>query len=369
MLVKRGLGFLCFLVLGLLSEAQNYSSISLRYHPGFLIAHRSDVRNMEAHTQGFELHYSWNNFTNEKWSSAYKKPRIGVGLLYMDLGRPDLNGYVFSVIPTFETSIHEKEGSYWAFRVGTGVGYLTRKFDIFENRRNQAIGSHVNGAMQFMLKWNKHFKDFPLFVDAGLGITHFSNGSFRVPNLGVNMPSLVVGLNYKLAEDNGKEKPEKRNELSLSKQEVYLAYAFKERTMSNPLGFNIWNIGYTRMWERKTARKWRAGGDLFFDKTHPYTKELQENIYIDDVDALLRNAKVLDFLEVGIYGGHMWQISRLHVVADVGFYLYKPTRHKYFTYQRIGVKYNFTDRLSTNLALKTHFGIADFFSWGVGYAL
>ena len=77
------------------------------------------------------------------------------------------------------------------FRMGAGLAYLTEKFDVYSNRRNQAIGSHLNGSMQFGLLYHHQLleKDY---IEVGISISHYSNAAFKVPNLGYNMPSFTM---------------------------------------------------------------------------------------------------------------------------------------------------------------------------------
>jgi hypothetical protein len=64
--------------------------------PGFLIAHREYMANMEAHTYGIELAYS-SDFTGWKQSDEhYKDLRWGTGLTYFNMGNPQLNGNVYA---------------------------------------------------------------------------------------------------------------------------------------------------------------------------------------------------------------------------------------------------------------------------------
>ena len=66
-----------------------------------------------------------------------------------------------------------------------------------ENYKNDVIGSHINAAVQ--LNFESRYKlSQHLFINFNVGITHFSNGSFRTPNLGINNPSVNGGFTYAL---------------------------------------------------------------------------------------------------------------------------------------------------------------------------
>jgi len=357
--LKKGLAFLLLTVLSSWAWCQERPkmAIGFNYYPGFLVAHREDSKNLEAHTHGFELQISKQQSV-QPWAGFYKKPEIYMGLLYMNLGTPDLVGNAFAAMPGIETSLKSFSHSEIRIRFSTGLAYLTKKFDIYDNRRNQAIGSHINGVMQGFATWETHMPDNPWHLQIGFGLTHFSNGSYRVPNLGVNMPSLYVGGNY-LIEQKPHRNPIK-DTLTNKEWQFYTAYGFKERSLTNTTGFHIWNIGATRIKQINLKRSWRFGSDIYIDKTHHF---------IDYPDEPLTGLSLPDMMEFGVYAGHQLLISRVYFITDIGFYPYKPSSNKFITYQRLGFNYHFNQHGYILAALKTHFGIADHFTWGFGYRL
>ncbi|MFT7591701.1 MAG: hypothetical protein ACI9UJ_001630, partial [bacterium] len=339
------------------SQERPKLAIGFNYYPGFLVAHREDSKNLEAHTHGFELQISKQQSV-QPWAKHYSKPEIYMGLLYMNLGNPDLTGNAFAAMPGFETSLKSFKHSEIRIRFSTGLAYLTKKFDIYTNRRNQAIGSHLNGVMQGFATWETRQENNPWHLQVGIGLTHFSNGSYRVPNLGVNMPSLYFGGNYLI-----EQKPSRNpiiDTLDHKNWQVYATYGFKERSLTKTTGFNIWNVGVTRIKQVSLKRSWRFGTDIYIDKTHHF---------IDYPDEPLTGLKIPEMTEFGLYVGHQLLISRVYFVTDIGFYPYKPSANKFITYQRLGFYYHFNQHGYILAALKTHFGIADHFTWGFGYRI
>lgn len=342
-------------VLGI-NQILGFDNIGFNLYPGFLAAHRDDVKNMEAHTIGFEISLIKKNHSSI-WAKAYKVPQIHWGFMYMYLGKPQLTGNVFAILPSFSRIIGHIGNTNIRFRAGSGVGYLTKKFEPYTNRRNQSIGSHLNGAMQLYLNLEGANPDAKYDYNFGIGITHFSNGSFRVPNLGVNMPSLLLGIS---TNSSYSDKKHTVDTVPTYPWKYYFAYAFKERTLTKPHGFHIFNLNVVHITRRSTLRDWRLGGDIFLDKTHHY---------LDYPSASLKGLKPWEMTEIGVFGGHQWLVSRIHFKIDIGFYAYKPSNNKFFTYQRMGFDINVTDKFFISWNLKTHFGIADHFTWGIGYKL
>ena len=356
----RSLGFLILAVVSCcvcFAQNQPKMAIGFNYYPGFLVAHRDDSKNLEAHIHGFELQISKQQSV-QPWAKHYNKPEICMGFMYMNLGQPDLTGRVFAAMPGIETSLLSGKNSEIRMRFSTGLAYLTKKFDVYENRRNQAIGSHVNGVMQGFLTYKKKFPNVPMQVQAGVGLTHFSNGSFRVPNLGVNMPSLFFGTHYLI--DQKPSKNPIKDTINPVSWQVYAAYAFKERSLTRTTGFNILNVGVTHLKNVNIKRSWRFGSDIFLDKTHHF---------IDNPNSDLKGLGPMEVTELGFFVGHQLLISRVYFKTDIGIYAYKPSNNKFITYQRLGFNYHFNQKFYLITSLKTHFGIADHFTWGLGYRL
>src|SRR5688572_11725084 len=120
--------------------------------PGFLIAHREYMANMEAHTFGFEVIYS-SNFTGWKAvDSTYKHLRWGTGISYFNLGNRELNGDIYAWHMHVEANLKKRKNFQSTLRFGSGIGFLTKPYNLNTNRKNKAIGSNLNGNMQVMYK-------------------------------------------------------------------------------------------------------------------------------------------------------------------------------------------------------------------------
>lgn len=83
--------------------------------------------------------------------------------------------------------------------MGNGLSYLTKRNEEF-NRKNNAIGSHWNSilALRFVLRYRTKNN---LDINLGPQFFHYSNGSAKAPNAGINTASLLFGIKY-LFDDN-----------------------------------------------------------------------------------------------------------------------------------------------------------------------
>lgn len=355
MLMSRYLLIIVFLVQGRI-YAQYTRALGGMYFPGFLYAHTADARNLEAHVQGFEISYSQINNTSKTWNNYYKDAEVSYNFMFMNLGNPDLTGKIYALGTNFNFNIKGNSKSHLTLRMGTGLGYITQKFDFYENRKNMAIGSNINGCIQLGVYYQRKLTS-KIDLKAGLGVTHFSNGSVRVPNLGVNMPSLFLGLQtrykYKTLKKDTILKP-----LKQTKHLMLFNYAFKEKFTAKPKVFNIFNIGYRMTKPISSVRDWYLGGDLVWDATHPYSHDLKNPSPRVAVD---------NSTELGALIGHQYNIGKLSFLTEIGFYILNPYQTKYFSYQRLGFRFRFNKNWYSSGMLKVHFGTADYFEWGIGY--
>ena len=76
-----------------------------------------------------------------------------------------------------------------------------------------------------------------------------------------------------------------------------------------------------------------------------------------------------DYTEVAVTFGHRWQFGRWGILADAGFYLYRPKDIKRAYYEGVGLSYHINPRLQAIARLKAHLSTADYMEWGFSYTL
>lgn len=126
------------------------------------------------------------------WNQWQGYPSMGINLVHVYLGAGN-HGDAFAVQPYVNIPIVRANRFLAIFRVGSGPAWITRPYDYFKNRNQNAIGSHLNDMVQFRL--GAEYRLSPqLRVQTGAALTHFSNGGSALPNYGINLPSGYAGL-------------------------------------------------------------------------------------------------------------------------------------------------------------------------------
>lgn len=349
---------LLFLLLATTSVyAQFYKGLQVNVFPGFLIAHREYMANMEAHTYGIEAVYS-SNYTGWKQADQSFKHLIwGTGLSFFNLGNRNLNGNIFAWHIHVEANLKKREHFQSTIRFGSGIGYFDRPYNLNTNKKNKAIGSNLNGNMQVMYKAYFDLNSKSALV-IGAGVTHYSNGNFKRPNLGINMLHLNLGILQKITLT---DKPTQKDLPQLypkSGFEIMAAYARKQIAVADTRFFNIYSGSLIYYFQHTSTRNWRLGTEVFLDRTYPYTLFNEKS---------LKGLKASQMTEIALKVGHEFVFGRVAIVTDIGAYVYRPNDYKKAVYFAIGFNYHFNKNFFAQTRLKTHMAVADYFYWGIGY--
>jgi len=325
-----------------------------------IISHTAPVAHLVAsHPTGFELNVQRQTTGTAPWHSWYKYPKVGLALVYYDYHNPTL-GQSYAASIYLSKAIHRTARHDLSFRLGTGLAYFSEHYDLYTNRKNTFVSSALNATLQLRLEYDVAISQH-LGLLMGLGLNHYSNGATAKPNFGINLPTLLLGLNY--------------HQL----RAVPTATALAPEPIG--IGRTFWNISTS------LGYKQRSGGD----QTHYLVNSVTlaagrrvnrksnllvglEGFYDRSLAAALRDtARSQDHLpnvkKASVFVGHELLFGRLAVVTHLGFYVYNPYKSNPFFYERIGLKYQFTNLLFADIDLKAHLATADVIEFKVGVKL
>lgn len=363
----RYFGFLLGLLFCLNLNAQkNYKGdygFGLKHNRGMYWAHRPIMLLMEAPTQAYEAEAYLLTYKSSKyWARYYANPKIGLALSYLDLGKPEISGYAIGILPFIEFPIFQLGKVECNLKMATGLGYLSKKWDLRTNNLNKAIGSHVNGNMRVHGVMNIPLPR-NLELALGAGITHYSNGNFRMPNLGVNSLELFMGINWnkksKIIPDQAKPRG-LYDSLKHHHFEFAPMLASKMNGLIYPKRILVWGAGLRYYYRVSGRSQWGTGIDYNFDSEH---------VYRDNPDARTQDPNLSNSSELATVLGHELLLGKFGFVSDIGVYVYRPSRLKEFMYQRLGFKYRIHPNWIVRGTIKAHFSRADYFEWGVSYSI
>lgn len=309
--------------------------------------------------RGLEVNLQYQTTGNQPWHQEYQYPRIGLSLIWFNYGNPAI-GQSLALSPYISKSFFRSERQEFNFRMGTGIAFFTNKFDLDHNPDNVVISSSINAVMQARFEYSRKIADhFSLL--AGLGLNHYSNGATRKPNLGVNLPTLSIGLTFNsqphftpIVSEKDAFKRGAFVDISTSMGVKSLSHLEVERYLVNSVTIAA---GYRA--NRKSNLL--LGVEGFFDRS---LLKVQAGDY-----SLVPGEPKPDVRRVGMYAGHELVLGKLSFQTQLGVYVYRPYKINSFYYERLAIRYQFTKLLFGSMDLKVHGGAADVIECRLGIRL
>lgn len=315
-----------------------------------------------AHYPSFELNLGKETDGRERWQTMYSYPTIGAAFWYSHMGNSEFLGSAYALFPYVNYPLVKGEKSNFNFRLGLGLGYLTKRFTRLENYKYIAIGSHLNAAVNLSFEYRYHFTN-RLSAATSFTLIHFSNGSTKTPNFGVNSPSLNLAVAYKLSKPNpflnrkllpGLYKFEFDGSRSL---DYTLGFSAAYKDMGNTYGkkFMIYNLSGAVYLPVSFKSSVGAGFDLTDDESDQYTADKYGVEY----------GSQINLLRLGVTANYRLTMSKLTYHGGVGYYLHAKIRPKP-SYYKFSIQYDITPNIYAGITLRTHFAEADFVGFGGG---
>lgn len=360
--------------MGEATEAQtshkNYE-IEARAHFGYLYfqndQYHSALGRYSTHAPAFELSLHRNTYGQHRWEVLHNYPSIGLTFYHSPLTFRNNNvsnelGQAFAFYPFINFPITPSEWSKLTFKLGVGVSYLTNKFHPTENYHNFAIGSHLNAAVNLSFEYRQHLTDRISLVTSA-GLTHFSNGATKSPNMGINIFSAATGLSWFLA-------PPKS---LIDRRLRPVPYLFEFDGKRHFVTDVQYTIGYKDISQQFGGNQFYLVHDVAAQVMLQLTERdrlgLGTELVIDNSDRVThpdwnRIAKLSLLLS------YEMMFDRMSFMFNVGIRNNEPLPAKAFLfYQKVGVRHYFWDGMFATLSFTTYDIKADFISIGIGYHL
>lgn len=332
-------------------------NIIIRGDYGFTIAHRPALQPLqEAHVKGFEITVSKPTAGSKYWHADFLYPEVGFTIAAFDLGSGIL-GRGIVAYPFIDFPLGKGCWNVFHFRYGMGLGYIENTFDAVDNIKNVAVGSHFNGVIHLDLHYTQRLAK-NTSIEFGPAITHYSNGSVSLPNLGINLATFNLAFQHTFGKNQAIRKPEKVDANKNSRIHIY-AGGFPKKIYP-PDGESYFAITLSGLWCKPVNRKstFGLGADVFYD-----------NSIYPRIEAFGEEApeKINNF-RAGVYGSYQLAVGQLGLIFNMGYYLYNAWDNDGNFYHRIGLRYYF-EKIFLCVNLKSHYARADFFEFGAGIRL
>ena len=327
---------------------------------GFILVHRNNISHLvKGNPTIYELNIGKSSSGNKLWQIENNLPDIGISLQCIDFKNPLQLGYALTASPYIEIPLNKTPKILRPIiRLCWGLTYITKSYDSIENKENRAIGSHFNSFVQFRCFWSFKLSNL-LRIEPGITFTHASNGKAKNPNLGLNVASLNLGLNYSIQSKanqsitkiDSSTKAKSKNELIF-----FTAIGFNQKYIASPiLKTFVYSFAYQR--NLRNTHKYVLGIDVFYD----------QNYLIDYENVFKNKAQGIDQLRMSIKLGYSYNVGRLSFPFELGYYFFQKTNPDELIVNRLGVRYYSKTGLIAHFGLRTHFAVAYNFEYGLGY--
>ena len=333
--------------------------ISAQGHYGFIINHHGNVSQLiKGHIGGGEIDYIFRTSGRRCWQPIYNYPEFGVCALHLYLANPSQLGNLEALYPYTNIRLNKDTRKFrFNLRMGFGLAYVSKPFNRFTNNKNNVIGSYINGfvnlrlSASFML--SKSWR-----MDAGVGLSHASNGTTKTPNLGLNMPTINLGVGYVFGKKDLQMKCDSVMPPAPKKWHTSAIGIFGIKEL-DPVGPEYLAYGLILNEYFTHSYRTRFGAGLEVSYSNATRKEL-----ISDSVTVIRTR---DIIQGGVKISYAFTLDRISFPIDFGVYFYKSEAESDRFFHRIGVRYMVTNHLIANVTLLTHWAKAEYFEWGVGY--
>lgn len=324
---------------------------------GFIIAHSPFMRHLAvSHPTGVELNLQKQTTGAKSWHQLYQFPTIGYSFVYFNYHNPKL-GHSFAVTAYVNKTLLKSERGSLNFRLGLGLAYLTRVYDQETNFKNSVASLPLNAALQTRFEYEYRFSEkfSGLF---GLGLNHYSNGATSKPNLGINIPTLSLGLNYHTVSRTVLTKQPLPEFFDKWFATASTTVGWRQISSLIPEKFLVQSFTLTANKPLNRKSHLVLGLEGFYDRSLKVQQQ---------TDTTLIGKSFPDTKKAGLFLGHDLWIGNLALELQLGYYAYRPYKAGTPYYERIGLKYCFTPHLFTALDLKVHGFAADVLECRFGY--
>lgn len=356
--MNRSISFLClFLIsLNLLSQtpaekSTAYISLGARYNLGFVIRHSKALpKETQSNPMGYQIDAGWHFISKNARAYCNCYPKLGISLYFWDYRNPGILGQGMTLMPYVEPFFNAGSRLRFSARAGLGLNYQNKPYDSLENPLNLAYSTRF--AFSVLLNVNAGYRiNDHWIINLGINYNHISNGGVKLPNKGLNYPTVSLGAEYFLKEARY---PKINQDLKNTNffpswyRDISIFIGFKGIQENDNLYFVKGLSG--QIGRKISPLSGFAGGlEYIYDSSEEAMSEIYTSVSKEAVNRL------------SAYGAYEFSPGKITFFFNMGIYIYSPDRHTSLLYQRYGFHLKVWKMLSTGLSLKAHGQVASFF--------
>lgn len=320
----------------------------------------------------------------DRWEDVvYGMPYYGIGLYAAKFYEKDALGSPISLY-LFQgkniTTIGRR--SALRYELNAGISFNWKAYDRFDNPENIVLGSganaHIGANIHFHTRLSRHWA-----LNLGVGVNHFSNGAYQLPNYGLNAASGFAELTYTPNPPTKEEVLKSRMTAPVFKRrfdfDIQLINSSRQIRVDTlntgmPLdyfdrNFKVFGLSGAALFVPNYKYKWGPAIDISYDESGGV--EIWRERHPDD-------GKYYDRIK---YGSFYEQISvgvglrgevvfpYVNLFANMGYVVLQGTDRNRF-YQILGIKLYLIDNVFGTFGIRANrFSKAQYIFWSLGITL
>ncbi len=352
--VKTGL-LLIFVLLLISNSVQCQLDWGIEVKPkiGLLIGKRAVVGDLpRAHPFAGEVSFVIHTKGEKLWHKHYVYPTVGVTAFAASVGNNNVLGNFYGSYGFIEFPFVKEAHYQFTGKIGSGLAYTSHVYDPLIDPKNSVVSAHVNALICFGLQNRFVFDRHQIIL--GIDLTHCSNGSYKVPNIGINMPYISLGYGYRFRKS---EVLTKHHSVLPYRKILWGLTGIISSNDNYPTGQNHAPVyalsGFARYFFRP-----KVGAEMALDvNSEQLTLRYKPEI----------SKTQLDIIQVGVYAGYLLPLDRFHFVLGMGVNVRDKYKPESLFYHRIGMRYYLDNGIHLNVVLRSNWAKANYTEWGIGY--
>ncbi|GAB3897920.1 hypothetical protein GCM10028803_16670 [Larkinella knui] len=310
---------------------------------------------------GIELTYSQVSRGRQAWENCHCFAQVGGYINYITFRNPVPLGRTAGAGLFFEPLINYRRRLYFSVRVLAGLTYLTRVYDPLTNPTNDHFSMPVSAliAASFL----SHYRLTRLWnLTLGATYNHISNAGTRLPNQGMNIPTIALGAQYQLHPaffpDTRLWKPAPLSRRWMSRALLMASVRVLPKTDKKPeMTLPVFGLNVTGGYRMTRNHALSAGFELVDDR------------YFKEQVITWTKGRVTDARQATLLAGYEFWQGRFIFAAHHGWNIVRPQWYKPTTYQRYNLLYRIQNGITIGMSVKAYGENTKGFSVMAGYSL
>lgn len=335
------------------ADPVDYYFIGLQSHYGFIIPHTAAIEPV-SHTKPYGVEVSFNRLGTsfENWRVFHHYNISGIQAGYYNFQNPGIVGSAFALSFFTEPVLVSGDRYIFSVKAGAGFSWQTKIYDFESDTLNKFFSTRISFPLSLSARFKYRISD-KIWLTLSGNYNHISNGAIRIPNYGMNFPTVSAGIEFlqkPFPDLNAGYPVEKKMKLS----DQYLLFQVLNG-YKVVWGETVASVGFSARYVRqlRTFYALNAGAELFMDGGAKRMIKIEE--------------KSIDYKSFALTAGQDFILGKIVFTQYLGVYVYSPYKPPRPVYQKYELSYRALPDFLLGVYVKAYTSDADLFGFTINY--